>query len=309
MRCRSVIDEKTVLKLLVIHQLINRSEWILRELAWEIGVKADELRKLLEELQNNYLLTIEDSKIYWSSADNPSYIKPWGWTLIHRALLGSTQEAARGADPWSIVIAEYMLAGKGRLGKTWKSGLGGLWVTYKIMTKPETASMLPIIVPTILIRTLKRNLKIDAKIKWPNDIVYNGKKLAGILIEAEAFGDRILAYIGIGLNVNNDPPVAEAISLKQITGTLIPRNRILSILTGWIGRIKKLAKETDEIRREYMENLSTIGKRVVVETLDGKSIEGIAIDVNREGSLILDTDKGKKMINVAETYRLRHKEE
>ncbi len=303
-----MISEETVLKLLIIHNLISRSEWILRELSWEIGVDTNTLEKLLDDLKRNYLVRVEGSKIYWDKADNPSYIKPWGWTLIHRALIGSTQEAARGASPWSIVVAEYMLSGKGRLGKTWRTNLGGLWLTYKIMTKPEIASMLPIIVPTILVRVLRRNLKIDARIKWPNDIVYNGRKIAGILIEAEAFRDRILAYIGIGLNVNNDPPVEEAISLKDIIGSLIPRNRILSIITGWIGRIKKLAAEAEEIRREYMENLATIGREVVVELLRGESIEGVAVDVDNEGSLVVETGEGKRTISVAETYRLRHKE-
>lgn len=304
-----MINDRTLLKLLVINSLISKSNYVIRELAWEIGVAPSLLEELIVELSNNYLINIDNSRVYWNPADNPSTLKPWGWTMIHRAIVGSTQEMARGYGPWSIIVTEYMLLGKGRHGKKWYARLGGLWSTYKILTDPKTASLLPIIVPTILVRIFKNIYGIDVKIKWPNDIIYNGEKIAGILLEAEAFRDQILVYIGIGVNVNNEPPLPGTTSLKKIKGVLTPRNRLLSQIIGWISRTHKLAEEPEEIREQYMSCLETLGKEVVVTTYGGVEVRGIALTVDESGSLIIETKEGvKKKIDSSTAYELRHVE-
>ncbi len=303
-----MIPEKTVLQLLLIKHLIDRNEWVIRELGWEIGVKQPVVESLLEELSQHYMLEINSGRVFWNPADIPSYIKPWGWTIIHRSLLGSTQDAARGHPPWTVIVAEYMLWGKGRTGKTWVTGLGGLWITLKVMVDPSTASMLPVLVPTILVRILRKNIGVDAWIKWPNDVIVDDKKLAGILVEAEAFKEQIIAYIGVGLNVNNKPPVEEAVSLKDVLGGITPRNRVLSMIIGWISRAPKLAEKPDEIREEYREYLSTLNRRVQAIMMNGSRIEGIAKGIDEYGSLILETDKGVIKIDATETYQLRHLE-
>lgn len=301
-----MIDEETIIKLLIIQKLIHRREYVLRELAWEIGVRPDHLEKIVESMNNNYLLRFERGKITWNPADNPSTLKPWGWILVHEPILGSTQEASRGASPWSIVVAEYMLMGRGRHGKKWYSGLGGLWTTFKILTNSTTASMAPIIIPIILVRILRKSYNVDASIKWPNDIIVNNKKIAGILIEAEAFRDQILLYIGIGLNINNDPPLPDTISLKNILNKLTPRNRFLSLLIGWISRIEKLAMEPEKIRKSYLKHLETLNKEVVVKTVHGELV-GTAVDVMDTGELIVETKEGeKKVLDPISTYELRH---
>ena len=302
-----MLTEETLLKLLIIHNLIHKNEWTARELAWEIGIKPEKLIELISDLQNNFLIEYSGGRVFWNPADIPSYIKPWGWTLIHRSLLGSTQDAARGYGPWTIIVSEYMLWGKGRFGKTWRTSLGGLWTTFKVMIRPETAVLLPIIIPTILVRILRKHLNIDARIKWPNDIIVGDKKLAGILIEAEAFQENILAYIGIGLNVNNDPPVEEAVSIKAVTGSLTPRNRILSTMIGWISRIPKLAEDPEEVKEEYIENLATLGKRIEATMKDGSIIRGVAKGVDDRGSLIVELEEGgEKILDATDTYRLKH---
>ena len=304
-----MIDNRTLLKLLVIDNLIPKSSYVMRELAWEIGVSPSLLEELIVELCNNYLISINSGQVYWNPADNPSTLKPWGWTMIHRAIAGSTQEMARGHGPWTIIVAEYMLLGRGRHGKKWYAHLGGLWTTFKILTDPKTASLMPIIIPTILVRIFKNIYGIDVKIKWPNDIIYNGKKMAGILIEAEAFRDQILVYIGIGINVNNEPPLPGVTSLKKIKGVLTPRNRLLSQIIGWISRAHKLAEEPEEIGEQYMSCLETLGKEVVITTYEGAEVRGTALTVDDSGSLIIETKEGvKKKIDSSTAYELRHVE-
>ncbi len=303
-----MISEKTVLELLIIQHLIDRNEWVVRELGWEIGVKQPVIESLLEELSDHYLLEISGGRVYWNPADIPSYMKPWGWTIIHRALLGSTQDAARGQPPWTVVVAEYMLWGKGRTGKTWVTGLGGLWITLKVMVDPATAGLLPVIIPTILVRILRKNIGVDAWIKWPNDVIIDERKLAGILIEAEAFQEKLVAYIGIGLNVNNKPPVEEAVSLRDVLGNATPRNRVLSMIIGWVSRATKLAEKPEEIREEYREYLATLNRRVQAIMMDGSRIEGVARGIDEYGSLIIETDEGVRKLDSTETYQLRHLE-
>ncbi len=299
-----MIDLKTAVKILALYKLIKNNEWLVRDLAWEIGVRENMLVEAIRDLSKNYLITMDNNHIVWNPADIPSKLKPWGWELVHEPILGSTQEAARGLGPWSIVVAEYMFMGRGRHGKEWKTGLGGLWVTFKISTNAETAALMPIIVPVILTRILRTSLDINARIKWPNDIVVNGKKLAGILIEAEAFRNKMIIYIGIGMNVNNEPPLETAVSIKQIKG-MTPRNKLLSMMIGWISRAKKLAEEPEKLREQYLEYLDTLNKVVTAKTREGV-IQGVAVDVNDLGYLVLETEDGRKILDPTITYEVRY---
>ncbi|MCD6488608.1 MAG: biotin--[acetyl-CoA-carboxylase] ligase [Desulfurococcales archaeon] len=301
-----VIGEKLLMKLLIVSKLMERKEWVLRELAWETGLSLTRLNKLLKELGKNYLLEYNDTKVHWNPIDNPSNLKPWGWRLIHRPLLGSTQDAARGLGPWSIVVAEYLAEARGRHGRTWKTGLGGIWATITLTVNSETARYVPVAVPVIISKALESLYSIKARIKWPNDVVINGNKIAGILIEAEAFPQYFIVYIGIGINANNDVSVEGATSIKKLIG-MKPRNNLLAYIVGWLARINKIVGEKDKLIENYMHYLDTIGRRVIVETSSG-IIEGIAIDVKDDGSLIVQRNGDQIPLDASMVYRLRYKD-
>jgi len=300
-----LIGRNTLLKLMILEKLRDKNQYVVRELAWDIGTKPEYVNMLISDLKKNYLIDVDKGVVYWNPADNPSTLKPWGWSLEHKMIVGSTQEVARGRGPWSVVIAEYMLLGRGRHGKKWVCSLGGLWITFKLPVDPVTASLAPIILPVILVRIFRKNYDLSAGIKWPNDIIIDGKKIAGILLEAEAFKDQILLYIGIGLNINNDPPLEGTTSLKEVLGRLTPRNRFLSLLIGWIARLKKLAEGQDEIRKSYIEYLETLNKTIVAKTYSGE-IRGKVVDVGDSGELIVETEKGLKILDPVTTIELRH---
>ncbi len=300
-----VYGEKLLKKLLILHHLIQKNEWSLLELSWETGIPSDKLSRIIREMSKNYLIKLESNKIAWSPADNPSTIRPWGWRLIHKVLVGSTQQVAKGYGPWSIVVAEYQLEGKGRYSRKWISGLGGLWITASMSLSNEEAALLPIAVPVIILRSLETQFSINAKIKWPNDIIVDGRKVAGILIEAEAFPNRFITYVGIGINVNNDISLEDATSVKNIVGSIVPRNKILATIIGWFSRIRKLVDNREELVKQYMNNLDTLNRRVVIETAQG-TIEGVVVDVSEDGSIIVESKAKKISLDPSDVYRLRY---
>ncbi len=299
--------DRLLKRILVLEKLIERNEWRIKDLAWETGLGVDEVVDTLQGLSKHYLIEIGEDEVLWNPVDIPGTLHPWGWRLIHRSVLGSTQNAARGRGPWSIVVAEYLVSARGRHGKTWRTDFGGLWFTIVPQVGLDELPDVPIAAPVIIARSIKSLYGIDVSIRWPNDIMVEGKKLAGVLVEAEAFPRYAYVYVGIGINVNNKPPVREAVSLRRLAG-IQPRNRLLATIIGWFSRLKKLLEEREKLRDQYRSLLDTIGREVVVETVDG-TVEGTAVDIDDAGSLIVEAGGDKKRFSPGDVYRLRYKEQ
>ncbi|ADG90632.1 biotin/acetyl-CoA-carboxylase ligase [Thermosphaera aggregans DSM 11486] len=292
--------------LLELLKLLSESEKITPTIAErELGLTREEYETLVSVLKKYFMLREEKDTVILYRGDNLKALHPWGWNYVYRIIVGSTMNMARKFPPWSVVIAEYQVYGKGRHGKTWIGSLGGLWVTYKIRLQAHLAQFLPIAVPVLLTRILGEQFKMNALIKWPNDIVVKDKKLAGILVEAEASGSDMMGYIGLGVNINNDPPLETATSLKELIGSLVPRNRVCSKLTGWISRIDKLVEKPELLRLEYLEKLSTLGKRVRIMVKDGE-IVGNATSISELGELIVETASGSVKVSSSEALKVIH---
>ena len=153
--------------------------------------------------------------------------------------VSSTNETAKSladkSTDGTIIISETQSGGKGRLGRVWTSPSGGIWTSFilKPNIEPIYANKVTIIAAATLINTLKK-LDIDAKIKWPNDIYINNKKVSGILTEMKCDMDRIhYLIVGIGINVNlekNDFPqdiLDIATSLKIEKNIFFDRNELI----------------------------------------------------------------------------------
>ncbi|MBO5657518.1 MAG: biotin--[acetyl-CoA-carboxylase] ligase, partial [Agathobacter sp.] len=135
--------------------------------------------------------------------------------IIHYESTGSTNEDAKmlareGADDGTVVMADAQSAGKGRRGRTWQSPAGSN-LYFSLMLKPEfspdKASMLTLVMALSVVQALNRLMKgvFDFRIKWPNDIVTDGKKLCGILTEMNLDKGAIESVvIGVGINVNQE---------------------------------------------------------------------------------------------------------
>src|SRR5713101_6500984 len=131
-------------------------------------------------------------------------------SIIRYKRITSTSDKAKilastGAPEWTVVVAEVQTRGRGRAGKKWESPKGGLWFTVILHPKitADKVSLLQFLASNATRRALKEKTKVKAWTKWPNDLVLDTGKLAGILVESKSKGDNpSFAVVGIGLNVN-----------------------------------------------------------------------------------------------------------
>ncbi len=209
--------------------------------------------------------------------------------------------AKEGIEHLSVVIAENQSIGRGRMNRKWFSDKGGLWFT--LILKPQIPPMLSYLynfaASLTLSRVINKLFNLDVKVKWPNDLLLDGKKLTGLLSEMETRGDMVeFINIGIGINVNNNPQVYEpkAISLKDVLKRNVSRKKILeSFLMEFEDQIQDL--NPDKIISQWKEMTATIGSQVRIETL-GDLFEGLALDVDESGALMIQTNNNeiKKII-------------
>lgn len=304
-----IAKEEVFLELELLKLLGEKEVLQLGEIAGTLGLPEVEVIKLLNRLRENYIVIYDRKAITWAHGDNPSRIKPWGWNYVYRALVGSTMVSAKHYPPWSIIVAEYQLKAYGRHGKQWISNLGGIWMTLKFEAESRLIQILPIVVPVIICDFLQDKLGVKAGIKWPNDIIVDEKKLAGFLVEGEtSTSDKVIIYLGIGLNVNNDPPIETAISLKTILNKLVPRNSIIAHIAGNISKIEDKVQDVKDIRRlqmEYLDKLETLGRKVRAVTRHGE-ITGVAKTITDTGDLVVETEMGSLKLSSGDVLELRH---
>ncbi len=205
--------------------------------------------------------------------------------------------ARKGAPDFTVVVAGVQEKGRGRLSRVWQSPEGGLYFT--MVLRPELP---PILSPRVnfaaslmLAQTLEQVCNIEVRVKWPNDLLVDEKKISGMLSEMEAESDRVsFINIGIGINVNNAPPpdVDYAASIRQLTGKTHSR---LEILSRFLNTFEKrmVSGQLDTIMTEWKQQTATIGKEVTVTTTRGTS-RGRAVDVDENGALVLETGAGER---------------
>ncbi len=238
----------------------------------------------------------------------------FGRPVFYREEVDSTTKWAKslanqGAVEGTIVIAEKQTGGRGRMGRSWASASGlGLWLTWILRPKMSASQLagLTLLTAVTMSETIKTVAGVQVQIKWPNDLFYEGKKLAGILAEINGEMDLVNYLImSIGLNVNHeeaDFPAelkGRATSLKIITGKELSRRIILQqFLANFESAYYLLPQKGMANLVEYAKKHSaTLGKEVLINQGFGGIIEGKAIDLDIDGSLLLE-DKQQKVIRV-----------
>lgn len=221
--------------------------------------------------------------------------------IFHFQKLETTMDRAKilakdSAPHLSVVIAENQTLGRGRMNREWFSSKGGLWFTLilKPQIPPSLAYIYNFAASLSLSKSLSQLFDIEVYVKWPNDLLLNGNKLAGLLSEMATRADMVeYINIGIGININNRPQKYEpkAISLKDVLNKNLSRKLILeTFLDDFETRIQTI--DSQKIIKEWKKMTSTIGSRVRVETLT-EFFEGTAIDVEETGTLIIKDKTGK----------------
>lgn len=144
-----------------------------------------------------------------NSSDNSFIFKQFFYFDSVKSTQDFAYELLKDSDDFypSVIISDFQTGGKGRKGPNWASPIGGIWMSLALETNLKTLELfrILILVTKLLCQTLESHTKLNTMVKWPNDILLNGKKVAGILLDAEVESDRIKqVIIGIGMNSNND---------------------------------------------------------------------------------------------------------
>ena len=223
------------------------------------------------------------------------------------------EAAAAGAPDGTVVLAEEQTAGQGRRGRGW-SAPHGTAILCSILFRPALAPgqlfSLTAAVSLGLCRGIGRETGLRPAIKWPNDLLLDGRKLAGVLTAARHRGSSLdHAVVGFGLNVNlaadqlptTPPGGLPPTSLALALGRPLDRERLLGTLLDEIDRAYDAvwSGRLDALRAAWLEHLAGVGERVRVETEVG-ALEGIVAGVDPDGALLLQTDGGLERVVVGE---------
>jgi BirA family transcriptional regulator, biotin operon repressor / biotin---[acetyl-CoA-carboxylase] ligase len=212
--------------------------------------------------------------------------------------------ARDGVKEGAVVFAESQTRGRGRLGRRWVSpSRKGLWfsVLLRPRLRPQDTTQLTVISATALRRALEAQTGLKVEIKWPNDILLNNKKVAGILTELNAELDRVnYVILGIGVDVNlsaGEFPAElrkTATSLKVEAGVSISRPELaVAILRELDADYARLAAgQFAAVGDEWEAHCATLGREVVIRTGE-RQIRGRAESLGEEGALLLRTEHGR----------------
>lgn len=228
------------------------------------------------------------------------------FTTIHSTNNEAKRLAAEGCPEGTIVLAEEQQSGRGRLSRGWFSPYAkGIWLSVVLRPKfpPQEAPKCTLLAAVAVARTI-RSLGVHCGIKWPNDILYQGKKLVGILTEMNAEMDAVnYIVIGMGINVNTDASEFPeelsdiATSLSAILGQSVSR---IDVLITLLAELEALYTQVCEsgfapVLNEWRKLSTTLGQVVDVFGIN-RSFSGTALDIDDEGALIVQTDAGLEKV-------------
>lgn len=230
-----------------------------------------------------------------------------GRQVLYYPRTTSTNEAAkrlarRGAAEGTVVVADEQTRGRGRQGRSWVASPRSS-ILASIVLHPAVAQLpqLGMAASLAIMQAIKVITGLESSIKWPNDVLLNGKKVSGILVEGEVTGDRVdFAIVGIGINVNLDvstlPEIAAiATSLSQETARVVSRLAVWRSLLQEFEELYLSLRWGQSLREEWQAHLETLGRWVQVM---GKATleEGLAEDVDEQGRLLLRKADGTLLV-------------
>jgi len=269
-------------------------------------------------------------KLGYRLIDNTEKLLPWEITRdLKTKLIGkrvyyfeeidSTQNfaqniAADKKENGTIIIAEKQTSGRGRLDRKWTSPKGGIWFSLIIHPKFDVSSstLIPILSAVALSKSIKSVLDIETEVKWPNDITMNGKKVAGVLVDA-SFQTNSIDYLILGIGINFDidtkklekrltktPNFYGIDSLREKEDKTPPKKLLKEFLLQFEKNLFQLDKgEKSKIIKEWTKRAAGIGKKITINTSNGK-ISGISQGIDNDGALKIKTRNEIKKIYVGD---------
>lgn len=232
----------------------------------------------------------------------------YGKKIAYYETCDSTQPIAHdlaqnGAEDGMIVVSEEQVMGSGRMARSWTSkAYKGIWMSVitKPQLTPQQAPQMTLVAAVAIVRAIEEVTELVPQIKWPNDLLLNGKKMTGILTELQADPDLVKSIIlGIGINVNQDETefpaelASIATSLKIEKGESVPRAKLIAAVLKYLERYVDLyvASGFAPIKLLWESYSNTIGKQVRAVMVQ-ETVEGTAIGITEEGMLELQLADG-----------------
>lgn len=222
-------------------------------------------------------------------------------------------EAKNGLGEGTVLVARHQTAGRGRQGRTWVDEPdAALLVSWSLRPNVETASLVPLVTGTAVVRALQSEYGVAVALKWPNDVLvpsHGHRKLAGILAEAVSIGSELSVVVGLGLNVefSGDVPheiAGTAVDLASVLpekahGLTIDRSRLLARLLVEVDRaLGELERGGAEAAlAAYRPLCSTLGQEVRFISSNGDVI-GRAVDLDSAGGLIIQESADGRVTTV-----------
>jgi len=205
--------------------------------------------------------------------------------------------AEAGAPEGTLVVAEHQTGGKGRLGRRWED-CSGEDILFSLVLRPRSARrLLPALTApasVAVVEALQKLYRRRARIKWPNDIMYRGKKLGGVLVEGgtDCRGERFFV-VGVGINAGKHSAFDGAMTLETIVGFIVDRERFLAeTLARLIWDYGSMVeRDLGSLEKRWKRASATMGKTITIQS--GREIlTGFVIDLSLAGGLVLELDDG-----------------
>lgn len=262
---------------------------------WRHVNKLQEMGYAIRSTPVGYILESSPDKLYaW---EFPAFED----RLHHYDTIESTMQAARklareGCPALTTVIAEEQTKGRGRLARKWQATPGGIYMT--IVLRPQLPALMAckavFLVSLSLAELLNEKYGIKAQTKWPNDVLIGDRKLAGILSEMEVEDDMVsFVNVGVGINFANDISHVDkpAVRLMDCFATPVSRKEFLTAFLQKL-ELESTATDWDAIITRWKKYTMSLGRRVKVAGGTQES-EGMAVDINANGALLLQHDDGR----------------
>jgi BirA family biotin operon repressor/biotin-[acetyl-CoA-carboxylase] ligase len=227
-------------------------------------------------------------------------------------ITGSTNQvaatmAAEGLPEWSIAAAGHQTAGRGRLGRTWEDKPGSSLMCSVVLRPaglaPEQGGWIPLMAGVALADACRSAARRDIRCKWPNDLLLDGAKVGGVLVESQVVDGRLeVAVVGTGVNLEEPEGIEGAAGLGA---DVDPEALLTAYLRGLIDLYHPVhAGFTEGISERWRSVSATIGKDVQATTVDGRVVRGTATGLDLHGGLIVATELGPVTVASGEVEHL-----
>jgi BirA family biotin operon repressor/biotin-[acetyl-CoA-carboxylase] ligase len=266
-----------------------------RVAVWKHIRKLQELGYVIESGPKGYRLHSSPDSLYaWEFPGREE-------RMVYLNETASTMDVAKdlarqGCPEFTTVVAGRQTHGRGRMRRAWSSKEGGLYFTVVLRPRLPVlwSSRVNFLASLTLCSILRKEYGVAAGVKWPNDILVEGRKLCGLLSEMECEAEEVtFISVGIGMNVNNDVARIEppAISLKKLLGRTVPRAEILARFLNALER-NLAAEPWETVIAEWKKHSITL-ERVVRIVTAKDDVSGTAVDVDANGALLVRQADGK----------------